>query len=104
MEHLEYLLLLAGCLAVTLPLELCGARVYRRPVRLGRAVLPTAAAFATWDVVAIAYGVWHYNPRFLTGIMLPAALPLEELLFFLVVPVCAVLTLEAVRRLPGGTR
>ena len=28
---------------------------------------------------------------------LPGRLPLEELLFFLVIPVCAVLTLEAVR-------
>lgn len=99
MDHLLYVFLLAGCLAVTLPLELLGARVYRRPARLGRAVLPTAAVFVAWDVLAIAGGVWHYNPRYLTGLTLPPALPLEELLFFLVVPVCAVLTLEAVRRL-----
>ncbi len=99
MDHLQYLLLLAGCLAVTLPLELLGARVYRRPVRLIRAVLPTAAVFVAWDVLAIAGGVWHYDTRYLTGLTLPPALPLEELLFFLVVPVCSVLTLEAVRRL-----
>jgi hypothetical protein len=30
---------------------------------------------------------------------LPLSVPLEEALFFLVVPVCAVLTLETVRRM-----
>ena len=62
-------------------------------------MLPTAAVFVAWDVLAIAGGVWHYNARYLTGLTLPPALPLEELLFFLVVPVCSVLTLETVRRL-----
>jgi lycopene cyclase domain-containing protein len=101
MDHLQYLLLLAGCLAVTLPLELSGARVYRRPGRLGRAVLPVAAVFVAWDVLAIAGGAWRYNPRYLTGLTLPLALPLEEALFFLVIPVCAVLTFETVQRLSG---
>ncbi len=98
MDHLRYLLLLAGCVAVTLPLELSGTRVYRRPARLARAVLPAAALFAAWDVLAIAGGVWHYDPRYVTGVVLPLSLPLEEALFFLVIPVCAVLTLETVRR------
>lgn len=104
MDHLRYLLLLAGCVAVTLPLELSGSRVYRRPGRLARAVLPAAAAFLAWDVAAIAGGVWWYDPRYLTGIVLPLSVPLEEALFFLVVPVCAVLTFETVRRLLPGPR
>jgi lycopene cyclase domain-containing protein len=99
MDHLQYLLLLAGCAAVTLPLELSGSRVYRRPGRLARSVLPVAAVFAGWDVIAIAAGVWSYNPRYVTGLALPLSLPLEEALFFLVIPVCAVLTFETVRRL-----
>ena len=104
MDHLRYLLLLAGCLAVTLPLELSGTRVYRRPARLARAVLPPAAAFLLWDVLAIAGGVWHYDSRYLTGVVLPLSLPVEEALFFLVIPVCAILTLETVRRLTRATR
>ncbi len=99
MDHLRYLLLLAGCAAVTLPLELSGTRVYRRPGRLARAVLPAAAVFAAWDVIAIAGGVWHYDARYLSGLVLPLSLPLEEALFFLVIPVCAILTFETVRRL-----
>jgi lycopene cyclase domain-containing protein len=104
MDHLQYLLLLAGCAAVTLRLELSGSRVYRRPGRLARAVLPVAAVFAVWDVIAIAAGVWHYNPRYVTGVALPLSLPLEEALFFLVIPICAVLTLETVRRLAPDRR
>ena len=33
------------------------------------------------DVVAIAAHVWTYNPRYASGLRLPGALPLEELLF-----------------------
>jgi lycopene cyclase domain-containing protein len=105
MDHLQYMLLLAGCLAITLPLEVSGARVYRRPGRLTRAVLPTAAVFVAWDILAIAGGAWHYNPRYLTGLTLPLSVPLEEALFFLVIPLCGVLTFEAVQRLsPAGHR
>jgi lycopene cyclase domain-containing protein len=99
MDHYQYLLLMAGCLAVTAPLELLGARVYRRPARLARAVLPVAAAFLAWDAVAIAAGVWTYDPRYVTGLRLPLRIPVEELVFFLVVPACGILTYGCVRAL-----
>ncbi|MGH3388558.1 MAG: lycopene cyclase domain-containing protein [Actinomadura sp.] len=102
MDHLQYLLVLAGCGALTLPLELSGSRVYRQPRRLARVVLPVAAVFMMWDVIAIAAGVWSYNPRYVTGVTLPLSLPVEEALFFLIVPVCALLTFETVRRLSPG--
>ena len=38
----------------------------------------------------------------MSGLLLPGRLPLEELLFFVVVPLCAILTFEAVRRLRPG--
>ena len=97
-----YLFVLLGCVAVTLPLEVfLGVRVYRRWRRLLLAVLPTAALFVTWDVAAIAAGHWHYDRRQTTGLLLPGRLPLEELLFFLVVPICAILGFEAVRTARG---
>ncbi|TNC24836.1 lycopene cyclase domain-containing protein [Amycolatopsis alkalitolerans] len=99
MDHLQYLLLLAACLVVTLPLELTGSRVYRQPARAARAILPSAVVFGAWDVLAIAGGVWSYNPRYLTGITLPFGLPLEEALFFLVIPLCGLLTFETVERM-----
>ncbi len=108
MDHYQYLLLMAACLVLTAPLELLGARVYRQPARLARAVLPVAAVFLVWDAIAIAAGVWTYNPRYITGLLLPFRIPVEELVFFLVVPLCAILTYGCVEallgRLPGRGR
>ena len=45
MDRFHYMLLMAGCLLVTLPLEFwLAARVYRRPRRLLLAVVPVALA------------------------------------------------------------
>ena len=96
--HATYLLILLGCLLGTLPLELfLGVRVYAQWRRLIVALLPAVLVFGAWDIAAIAAGWWRYDGRYLVGVTLPGRLPLEELLFFVVIPLCAVLTLEAVR-------
>jgi lycopene cyclase domain-containing protein len=93
-----YLLLVAACLLTTVPLELVlGVRVYRRPVRLLLTLGCVAVPFLGWDVWAIAAHHWRYSKRFTSGLVLPGHLPVEEVLFFLVVPTCAIATLEAVR-------
>jgi lycopene cyclase domain-containing protein len=95
----EYLLLMAGCLACTLPLEfLYDAGVWRRPRRLVATLAVPAAVFTVWDVLAIRAGLWSFDPRWVTGWELPFDLPVEEVAFFLVVPICAILAYEAVRR------
>jgi lycopene cyclase domain-containing protein len=97
-RHLVYLGVLAVCLLCALWLEpLLRVGVLRRWRRLVRTVVPVAAVFLLWDLAAIAAGHWHYDPAQLVGVMLPGGLPLEEVLFFLVVPVCAILGFEAVR-------
>jgi lycopene cyclase domain-containing protein len=97
-RHGLYLAILAACVAGTLPLEfLLGTRVYARWRRLVLTLVPIVIVFGCWDVLAIRDGWWRYDGRDLVGIDLPGRLPLEELLFFLVIPTCAVLTLEAVR-------
>jgi len=97
-ERFQYLLVLGLCLLGTLPLELAlGVRVWRRPVRLARAVLPVAAAFSLYDILAIRGGWWDYDLRYITGWKVGYGLPIEELAFFLVIPVCGILTIEAVR-------
>lgn len=99
MSHLLYLGLLAACLVGTLPLELLlHTRVYARWRRLIGTLVPIVVVFGTWDLVAAAQHTWRYDGRYVVGVDLPAHLPVEELLFFVVVPTCAVLTLEAVRR------
>jgi lycopene cyclase domain-containing protein len=97
-----YLLVLAVCCVGTLPLEiLVGTRVYRRWRRLLLALLPTVVVFVGWDVAAIAAGQWRFDTRQTTGVLLPGRLPVEELLFFLIIPTCAILGFEAVRAVRG---
>jgi lycopene cyclase domain-containing protein len=100
MDKWQYLLLLGGCLLITLPLEFVGEGVYRHPRRLLRALAPVVAVFLVWDAVAIAAKVWHYNPRYVSGINVPF-MPLEELLFFIVIPLCGLLTYSAVDSVLG---
>lgn len=98
MRHLTYLLLLAACLIGTSPLELrLGTGVYRRWRRLAVTLLPVVVIFGAWDAAGASWHWWHYDRAYLVGWKIVAGLPVEELLFFLVVPTCAVLTLEAVR-------
>jgi len=100
MDRFQYLSLMALCLVVTAPLEvLFDARVYRRPRRLVRAVAPVVVVFYVWDAIAIARGHWFFNPAYVTGWTLPFGVPVDELVFFVVIPVCALLAFEAVRNL-----
>ena len=96
MDHWQYLLVLAACLAITAPLEFLGDGVYRKPWRIARAVIPVALVFVVWDAIAIAAHIWSYNPLYVTGIELMDRIPIEELLFFIVIPLCGLLTYNAV--------
>ena len=98
MDRYQYLLLMAACAVLTLPLEFVfRARVYRRPRRLLRAMWLPVAIYVVWDLVAIARGHWDFDDRYVTGWVLPGDLPVEELAFFVVIPLCALLTFEASR-------
>lgn len=102
MDRYQYLLIMAACAAITLPLEFAfRARIYRRPRRLVRAMWIPVVLYVVWDLVAIAREHWSFNPRYVTGWEVPGGLPVEELAFFLVIPVCALLTFEASRRTLG---
>jgi len=101
-RHLAYVGMLVFCLLGTLPLELrLGVRVYRQWRRLLLTLLPVVAVFLVWDLYAIAAGHWDFDPSQILGVVLPGGVPLEELLFFVVVPTCALLAFEAVRRVTG---
>jgi lycopene cyclase domain-containing protein len=95
-----YALVLAACLLGTLPLELrLGVRVYRRWRVLLPTLLPVLAVFLTWDVLATRAGQWSFDRDQVSAFV--GSLPVEEVAFFLVIPTCAVLALEAVRRVRG---
>ncbi len=100
-DRWQYLVVLAACLAITAPLEIFGPGVYRQWRRLIKAVFPVAAVFLVWDEIAIAAHVWTYNGAYLSGLSIPFRVPIEEVLFFVVIPVCALLTYNAVTTLLG---
>jgi lycopene beta-cyclase len=97
LDHFQYLLLMACCLLITLLLEfVLSARVYRRAARLALAIIPVVIIFWVWDIVGILRDHWSYSTRFTTGWKLIFGMPVEELVFFVVVPICGLLTYEAV--------
>jgi lycopene cyclase domain-containing protein len=101
-RHLTYLAVLAGCLAGALWLEpALRVGVLRQWRRLLLTLAPVVAIFVVWDLLAIAAGHWSFDRAQTTGVVFPGGLPLDELLFFVVVPVCAVLGFEAVRKVLG---
>lgn len=105
MDRLQYLVVMAGCLAVTLPLEFVfGARVWRRPARAAKAIAPTFVLFVAWDLWASERGTWTFNERYTLGLRLPGAMVVEELVFFIVVPMCALLTLDGLRSIEARRR
>jgi lycopene cyclase domain-containing protein len=89
---LVFILLATGWLEIVLR-----TRVYRRWKRLLLALILPVVIFVIWDIYAISEGHWGFNPDSTTGVILPGSLPLEEFLFFIVIPIASILSLEAVR-------
>lgn len=94
--------MLGFCLLGTAPLELVlRVGVYRRLRRLALTLLPVVPVFLVWDLYAVSRGHWTFDDSQTLGLRVPGGLPVEEVAFFVVVPLAAVLTLEAVRAVRG---
>lgn len=76
-------------------------RVFARPRRLLLTIIIVVWPFLLWDAYAIAQGHWWFDESRILGVYLPGEIPLDELLFFMVIPLASVLTLEAVRSVKG---
>jgi lycopene cyclase domain-containing protein len=72
-------------------------RVLRRPRLLFMAILPVCIVFLAWDAFAIQQEHWTFDSDQILGIFGPLNIPLEEYLFFIIIPIAAVLTLEGVK-------
>jgi len=66
--------------------------------RVALAIAPVAFLFIAWDKYAIANGHWFFDRDQILGIYGPFCIPLEEYLFFIVVPIAALMAIEAVRK------
>ena len=97
MDRWQYLIVLAACLAITLPLEIF------RPRRLPPGVAGDARGVTGCRRVSCSGTRWR-SPHtcgpttraYITGVTIPFQMPIEEVLFFLVIPLCALLTYNAV--------
>jgi hypothetical protein len=96
--HFAYLGVLVFTLIGTAWLEVfLRTRVYPKFLRLTLTIVPVLVVFVIWDLYAISAGHWTFDPQRTSGIVFVGGLPLDEVLFFVVVPLAAILTLEAVR-------
>ena len=102
MSHWSYLGVLGLIAAGTMWLEVfLRTRVLRRALRLALSVLPVLTLFIAWDWYAITNGHWTFDADRVGGVEFPGGLPLEEVLFFFVIPLAAILTFESVRSVKG---
>ena len=72
--------------------------VLKQVKRMFKAIAPVAFLFIAWDKYAISHGHWLFDKDQILGIYGPWCIPLEEYLFFIVVPIAALMTIEAVRK------
>jgi len=100
----SYAAMLAFCLAGTLPLvAVYRLRALRQLRRLVLTIVVAGTPFLAWDLWATHHGQWRFD----ADQTLPwrvAGLPLEEIAFFVVIPLASVITYEAVRTLRAAPR
>ncbi len=88
--------LLVDILALSMPLLLSfdkKVHFYTNWKYLFAAIFLTMLVFIPWDIIFTLNGVWGFNPLHLTGINI-LHIPLEEWLFFIVVPYASLFTYE----------
>lgn len=99
MGHFGYLAMLAFTVVGSFWLEIfLKVGVLKRINKVIRALAPVAVAFIIWDAYAISKNHWHFDKRQILGMYGPFHIPLEEFLFFLIVPIAAIMTIEAVTK------
>jgi len=96
-SQFTYFLILAASLAGPLALSFDKkVAFYKNWKYLFPAMIIPALLYIAWDMYFTAKGVWSFNETYITGIKL-YNLPLEEVLFFFIVPYCCVFIYACVR-------
>jgi lycopene cyclase domain-containing protein len=96
MERYTYALLLVASISIPL-LRSFETKVayYRKWKALAAGIVVMMAIFIPWDIIFTRNQIWHFNHQYVTGIFL-WSLPLEEWLFFVVIPFCCVFIYEVI--------
>lgn len=95
--HYTYFLILLGSIAgpLILSFDRKVAFVKKWYAVLLATFLP-AILYILWDICFTRWGVWSFNPAYITGLNM-VNLPIEEVLFFFVVPFCCTFIYECIR-------
>ena len=95
--HYTYFLILACSLAGPLALSFDKkVGFYKKGKWFFPAMIIPALIYIVWDFYFASKGVWSFNEKYVTGIKL-YNLPIEEVLFFFIVPYCCVFIYECIR-------
>ncbi len=95
--HYTYCIILAASLAGPLALSFDKkVAFYAKWKYLFPAMLLPAVFYIIWDSYFTEWGIWSFSPDHITGIKY-WGLPVEEILFFFVVPYCCVFIYECIR-------
>jgi lycopene cyclase domain-containing protein len=93
------LYLLLDILVISVPLALSFDRkvaFYRHWPAVGLSILTVGTVYVVWDMLATRRGDWSFSEEY-TGALRIGGLPLEEILFFVVVPYACIFVLEVLR-------
>lgn len=99
MEHYTYLLVDIVCIIIPLIASFYPKHSFYKDWKpFFSANLIVGLLFLIWDYYFTDWGVWGFNPDYLTGVYL-FNLPIEELLFFVAIPYACVFTYFALKYL-----
>jgi len=97
LKHYTYLIILISTLAVPLALSFeKNIQYYKKLKYILPAILFTSAVFIMWDISFTKSKIWGFNAAYLLGKDL-FGLPVEEWLFFIVIPYSCVFIYEVLK-------
>ncbi len=95
-NHFTYFLILAGSIAGPLALSFDKkVGFYKKWKYLFPAMILPAIFYIVWDIIFTSLNIWHFNAAYITGLKF-INLPIEEVMFFFIVPYCCVFIYECV--------
>ncbi len=96
MENFFYLIYLIVVLFSTLLISYVGKINIDYKLAL-KAILPVLIIFVAWDIAATELGHWSFGLDKMLGIVIVNQ-PVEELMFFVVIPLFYIIVWEAVKK------
>ena len=96
-QQFTYLILLFGSLLVPAILSFDKkVQFYKKLKYVMPGILITAIFFWTWDVWFTQNSIWSFNPEYTLEFNI-AGMPVEEWLFFIIIPYCCIFIYEVLK-------